>query len=169
MYHKTSLLPLLLIAGCASPIETRINSAGEKDPALSAFVLGTEPRSEEGKAAQESVLAKLSERGLKANDAAPLRLDVTFSSLPASLKLVGSQGLGKAKPKRKSKTCNSVEHKLGIALARISDGAVVYRSVALEYHCAGNALAVIPVLADAAVKDIGAPKGPYFVERKPLP
>jgi hypothetical protein len=167
------LVPLFLVvltSACVVPIETRISSSGEADTRIAGFIWGSEVRSSEGNMAREAVGAKLALLGIVQAENAPLRLDVTFSTLPASLKLLPEEGAktaGKAKPPRNSKKCDPMEYRLGISFARISDGAIVYRASAAEYHCNGKASSVIPLLADMALKDLGKPKGRYWVERKP--
>ncbi len=151
------------------PIETHVNSSGETDPKMYAYQLGAETRSLDGVEAQKAVVSALSVRGINPADNAPSRLDITFSTLPAALQLSVGEALAaqaKIRKPKPSKKCDPVEYRLGVALTNISNGAVMYRSSASEYHCKGNETAIIPILSEAALKDLGSPKGIYVVERK---
>jgi hypothetical protein len=173
MMRGVALLYLAIsLLGCASPLETHVASSGEQGTQFSVYQLGSLVRTTDGLAARKAVVASLAGRGMQQAESAPLRLDVTFSALPAALSLsigdgvpVGTKQAKHRKPKA-TKKCEPLEYRLGVAFTKINDGAIVYRSSAFEYHCRGNGEAVIAALTNAVLADIGAPKGTYSVERK---
>jgi hypothetical protein len=170
MQRAMILMMVLPLANCVSPIETRVHNTGENGPIGTSFVWGIEPRTEDGIFAKQSVAGLLSGQGLKQAEPATLRLDVTFSALPASLTIATGEAvaIGKARPPRQSKKCEPMEYRLGVAFTTISNGATAYKSSAAEYHCMGNARAIIPALAELALRDMGKPAGAYSVERKKI-
>jgi hypothetical protein len=172
MRRGTALLLVILLSGCVRPIQTHVSSSGEKGVQLSDYKIGAEIRPGDGILAQKSVVSSLSEHGIKQAEGAVQRLDVTFSVLPAALKLTLGEGTSPPAAKTKeripkpSKKCEPVEYRLGVAFTDMSNGTITYRSSASEYHCKGDPTAVIAVLTNAVLKDIGDPKGAYTVERK---
>ncbi len=169
MKYVGFLTLILLISGCTRPVETRISSVGTNDVPVMNYVWGTKIVAEEAAGANALMEVRLKNIGLNSSDAAPLRLDVTFSALPAVLKLtVGNVASGAAtvKPPHASRKCKPVEYRLGFALSKVSDGTIAYRASAAEYHCKGDLRNILPVLADAVVADIGKPKGVYSTKRK---
>lgn len=164
----------ILAAGCVRPVETRVSSIGENALAESSYFWGNRVNSEAGDGATQLIESRLASKGLAKGETAPLRLDATFAALPASLKLQignGSKspvGTAQAKPPRSSRKCEPFEYRLGLSFFRLEDGAIYYRSSAAEYHCKGDEAAILPLLVDAALSDMGKPRGDYSVLRKKI-
>ncbi len=159
----------ILATGCTSPIETRVSSIGENTPASSRYFWGNRISFGEANEVTQLIESRLLAKGLAIGETAPMRLDATFSALPAALKLRIGNGAAETtqiKPPRKSGKCEPVEYRFGLSLSRLEDGAIYYRSNAAEYHCKGNEAAILPMLIDAALVDIGSPKGNYSILRK---
>jgi hypothetical protein len=50
-------------------------------------------------------------------------------------------------------------------MTRISDGAELFKGRAAEYHCKMTAEEAMPALVDAALADLGKPRGSYVLKR----
>ncbi len=156
------------LAGCAGPIETRVNSMGQAAAVSGSYVLAetNDAESPELLMARRLVTERLNAKGLSASKTATLHLEVTVSSRDAALGLKqGDQSLSGAKPKKPFQNCKDKEYRLGIVLTRIADAEVVYRGSASEYHCNASLGDAVPGLVDAALADLGAPKGQYAAKR----
>jgi hypothetical protein len=157
------LLPLLLIsASCAGPIETRIDSAGTNELAP-ATIMVDESNTSENPTARGLVITALEKKGLSVTADGKLLLQVTTSERSAALSL--SNGKQVLSPSAGKKRCAKTEYRLGVALTRISDGAEIYRANAAEFHCKLALDGVLPSLVDAAMVDLGNPRGSYIVKR----
>lgn len=152
----------LLVSACIVPIETRVDSRGLGGAQLVSFaadpdVLG--PAAD----AQNLVTQALAAKGYRTAEMADASLDVTVSDRPADLSL--HSGATVFAPTAGKKRCATREYRLGVTLTKIADGSLVYQSHAAEFHCKLTAQQVLPALVDAALKDIGAPRGSYTVKR----
>jgi hypothetical protein len=111
------------------------------------------------------------QKAIKQDAAMAMRLDVTFSTRPAALWIKVGVNPPSAATKTKikiphpSKTCEPVEYRLGVTFTEMRNGTISYRSSASEYHCKGDPRPIIAALTDAALKDVGNPKGMYVLER----
>ena len=159
------LAPLLflLVTACIGPIETRIDSRGTGGPPPVSFagdpdVLGAVVD------AQKLVAQALVAKGYRTAEVADVSLHVTLSDRPADLSL--HSGSAVLAPTSGKKRCAKREYRLGVTLTKIADGALYYQSHAAEFHCNLVVEAVLPALVDAALKDIGAPRGSYAVKRR---
>jgi hypothetical protein len=158
-----------LLASCSPSVETRISSAGTAFAPAGFALAANSPETPELRYAQSLVSETLVSRGFKAVDAAPLNLEVTMSVRPAALALgtsTGPDSLAKAKRKKPLQSCEDREYRIGVALTRIGDGALLYRGTAAEYHCNMPLAQALPALIDAALADLGKPRGDYAVVRK---
>jgi hypothetical protein len=153
---------LLLLTGCAGPIETRISSDGSTS--ISPAQFSVEKTSNiAGATAQDLVIKALSQKGFQLADPAMHSLHVSVSDRPSHLAInAGEKTLSPATDK---KLCAAREFRLGITLTRIADGAVTYQAHAAEYHCKQTLSQVLPYLVDAVVNDLGSPRGSYIVKR----
>ncbi len=153
----------LFLAGCTGPIETRVDSRGMTAVQPVSFAVDPMPvglRLD----AQNMVAKALLGKGYSAGEMAKLSLQVTVSDRPADLSLrAGSDVLAPAAGK---KSCAKREYRLGIMLTEIANGSLYYQSHAAEYHCKQTIQQALPILVDAALKDIGAPRGSYIVKRR---
>jgi hypothetical protein len=157
------LLPILFAAAsCAGPIETRIDSAGARELAP-ATIMVDESNKVENPTARSLALAALEKKGFSKATDGKLLLQTTTSEWPAALSL--SNGATVLSPAAKKKRCAKTEYRLGIVLTRISDGAEIYRVRTAEFHCKLPLDAVLPMMVDAAMVDLGNPRGSYIVKR----
>ena len=173
MGRSIILIFTFMLAGCVTPIETVVSTAGLNEGVGGNFVV-PDPESKRDadvEFAQAAVIRKLAASGLHNAPDAAYRLEVTFAALPADLMVrVGDTASGTPPPKRrkgprKSKHCDPVDYRLGVLMSRIMDGATLYRSSAREYHCRGEQAAFIDQMVNAALADLGNPRGDYMVER----
>ncbi len=158
---------VLFLTGCAGPIETRVTSMGEPSIAAARYlVTGDEPVPQgELLLARNLVTDALLKREIAASPLGELHLEVTVSSRLASLGLKQSGGaLSQAKPMKPLQNCVDQEYRLGITLTRIADGKQLYRGTAAQYHCHMPLSEAVPKLVDAAIADLGAPKGSYSIK-----
>ncbi len=158
-----------LMASCSPSVETRISSTGTAFGPAGFAIVGSSPQTPELRYARSLVSEALVSRGFKVVDAGPLNLEVTLAVRPAALALgngAGPDSLAKAKRKKPLQSCEDREYRIGIALTRISDGALVYRGTAAEYHCNMPLAKALPELVEAALVDLGEPRGNYAVKRK---
>ena len=153
----------LLVSACVGPIETRIDSRGLGGAQPVSFaadpdVLG--PAVD----AQKQVTQALAAKGYRAAEMADVSLHVTVSDRPADLSL--HSGPVVLAPTAGKKRCAKREYRVGVAMTKIADGSLYYQSHAAEFHCKMTFSEVLPVLVDAALKDIGTPRGSYTVKRR---
>ena len=155
-------LLFLLVSACIGPIETRIDSRGTVGAQPVSFAADSDvlgPAVE----AQKLVAQVLADKGYRAAEIADVSLHVTLSDRPADLSL--HSGPAVLAPTSGKKRCAKREYRLGITLTKIADGSLFYRSHAAEFHCKLTVEQVLPALVDAALKDLGAPRGSYTVKR----
>lgn len=154
---------ILLLAGCASPIETRVTSSGVTT-AQTARLSIDKDKSGPAAEAQGLIVKALADKGFQIKEPADYNLQVSVSDWPSQLALhAGDAVLGVA-PKRKQ--CAAREYRLGVTITRIADAMVAYKGHAAEYHCKQTLQQALPFLVAAALNDIGAPRGSYVVKRR---
>jgi hypothetical protein len=163
-----SLLTLsLALAACATPIETQVTSSGAGISSPLRFSSESRAATDE---AQRLVIERLQGKGLALDAAGEARLEVTLAARPSALALsADGKALSPAYAKKDSKRCKWQEYRLGIGLYRISDGAELYKASAAEHHCKDSLQQVMPILVDAALADLAAPRGSYLVKRDQVP
>jgi hypothetical protein len=160
---------VLFLTGCAGPIETRVTSIGEPSIAAARYlVTGDEPVLQgELLLARNLVTDALLKREIAASPLGELNLEVTISSRLASLGLKQAEStVSQAKSIKLLQNCIDREYRLGITLTRIADGKQLYRGTAAQYHCHATLADTVPKLVDAAIADLGAPKGSYTIKNK---
>jgi hypothetical protein len=155
-------LLFLFVTACIGPIETRVDSRGTGGAPPVSFaadpdVLG--PVVDAQKLVAQALVAK----GYRAAEFADVSLHVTLSDRPADLSL--HSGPAVLAPSSGKKLCAKREYRLGVTLTKIADGALFYQSHAAEFHCKLAVEQVLPALVDAALKDVGEPRGSYTVKR----
>lgn len=124
--------------------------------------------SSELRSAYAMVSENLAKKGFGVAEEAPLHLEITVDQRDASLALGsnnGSESLSAAKRKKPLQSCHDTEYRLGVTLTRIADGEEIYRGRVAEYHCRMSLAEAMPVLVDAALADLGKPRGSYAVLR----
>ncbi len=169
---KAYILPAFLAASlsaCAGPLETRVSSSGATALAPATYIWAPDSgvASNDVAEAKRLVSAKLAERGFTAADTGSLHMEVAVASRPASLGLVAGEKdvLSPVRRKKTFQRCGDNEYRLGITITQIADGAEVYRGNASEYHCKEALGSVLPRLVDAALADLGQPRGTYSIKR----
>lgn len=161
--RATCLAFPLLLAACSGPIETRIDSAGMASVEPMSFAIDTDLIGPAA-GAQAVVTKLLTEKGFRSAEVAELDLTVTVSDRPANLALLeGRQTIAPAAGKR---PCAKRDYRLGVVLTKISDGSIYYRGHAAEYHCKLALDDVLGKLVEAAMADLGNPRGSYSVKRR---
>ena len=162
-------LTAILIAGCSQTVETRIMSKGQSTLVAGPFSLSeNKTQTAELLAAQKLVSDALVSRGYAIAENGALHLEVSLAERPAELSLgtaVGPASLAVAKRKKPLQSCKDREYRIGVALTRIADGALMYQSSAAEYHCNQTLADALPELVKAALADLGNPRGIYVVKR----
>lgn len=170
---------LLLLAGCASPVVTRIDAAVPAPlPARSSFAVVTPPGETAlaHRQAIDMVSAALTQRGWTMAGSAPEAGDhllfVTLSDRPATAALQAGDDAGKASavigpaPDRKTaKGCARRDHRLAVRLINRVTGADVYSGSAAEYHCKAALDESLPHLVAAALDGLDGLSGQRMVER----
>jgi hypothetical protein len=162
---KSSPILLLLISACVGPIETRVDSRGLNDAQPVSILADTDVAviSAEARRLVEQALFAKGFRAASESPKADVSLHVTLSDRPADLSLnAGSDVLA---PPSGKKRCAKREYRLGLTMIKIADGTIFYKSNAAEFHCKQTVQQVLPMLVDAALKDIGSPRGAYIVKR----
>ncbi len=115
------------------------------------------------------VAAGLTQKGFTLAKEAPLHLEITLDSRPASLSLGnrdGADSVSPAKRQRMLQSCQDSEYRIGLTLTRVADAAEIYKSRAAEYHCKMPVAEALPTLVKAALADFGSPRGTYAIMRK---
>jgi hypothetical protein len=163
----TTLVITLLLAGCVHHVETRTNSTGEAGirPATYVLVSPEKINSAELTKAQEFVSKKLFEKGFSPSSSGEYYLQVGVASRLSTLSVITANStLADIEKKRLGPKCQSNEYRVVIALTKISNGQQVYNGSAAEYHCKQSLNDAVPALVDAALADLGMPRG--FVKTK---
>nr|WP_315458171.1 hypothetical protein [uncultured Sphingorhabdus sp.] len=160
----------LLASGCGQAIETRVTSMGTPTAAPAAFMLSTTDETPaEVRRAYPIVTKRMIAKGFSIAKEAPLHLQVTVDARDAALALGNADGvsaLSAAKARKPLQSCADKEYRVGVTLTRVADGAELFRGRAAEYHCKMKLADALPALVDAALADLGAPRGVYVITRK---
>ncbi|MEO1044298.1 MAG: hypothetical protein AAFX04_02535 [Pseudomonadota bacterium] len=171
----TTIIVTAMLAGCAGPVATRIDSrSAEALPEQGRYMLAEAPGDTVPMldAAQQQVIASLSRQGWQHGDeTADYMLLVTLSERSAAigLKAVGddtARTIATPKEQEFLQSCEDVEHRLTISLLRQSDGSTAYNGSAAEHHCKAGLAESMPHLVAAALADFGRPGGQRVVHRK---
>lgn len=162
------MLPVLLVPACSSGVETRISSSGIASPKAEAYMISTVAEtSPELRSAYTLVAKKMAQKGFAIAKEAKLHAEITIDARDASLALGSGAGNLSAPKRRKAlQSCNDREYRFGVTLTRVADGEEIYRGRAAEYHCNMTIGEALPALVDAALADLGQPRGSYAVMRK---
>jgi hypothetical protein len=161
---------VLLLGGCAGPIETRIASSGPGLVQPQSIMREEVAPTGTSLAARNAVLAMLANRGFAEADTAELQLQVAMSERDAAVAVSTTvsgrkRDIAAAKKRKPLQSCADREIRLSVVLTRISDGALLYRGDAAEYHCRGQLADLIEPLAESALADLNKPRGAYTATR----
>jgi hypothetical protein len=116
--------------------------------------------------AYKRVAAAMMQKGYRLAKQAPLHLEITLASRPASIALGNAEkadGVSRGKRNRLLQNCEDLEYRVGVTLTRIADGGEIYRGRASEHHCKVTLGEALPDLVDAALADFGRPRGSYTI------
>jgi hypothetical protein len=158
----------LFVTACSSGVETRIHSSGTGPLSAQTYHIAmAEGASADVRRAYVLVQDALSAQGFAPADDAAILLQITVDSRDAALALgtIGPQNLSAAKGRKPLQNCADKEFRLGLTMTRIADGAEIYRSRVAEYHCKMPLSDAMPSMVDAAVADLGKPRGSYLIRR----
>jgi hypothetical protein len=163
------LFAAVLMGGCSQTVETHVASKGQPATISGSFSFSDDKApTPELRYARSLVSDSLSKRGLTVAENAPLHLEVTLAVRPASLALGTAAGAGSLSPAKRKKplqSCEDHDYRVGVTLTRIADGALAYQGSASEHHCNMPLAEALPGLVDAAVADLGNPRGVYSLKR----
>lgn len=165
----------LALAGCASPVVTRVETTIPTAlPASASFALVPTPDAMAPLQAQavDLVTGSLATRGWRADEAADVLLWVTLSDRSADAQLMAGGDFGKpagvigaAANRSNNKGCAKRDHRLTVTLAKRATGDLLYRGAASEYHCKAGLQQTLPELAAAALAGMDGAPGVREVER----
>jgi uncharacterized protein YceK len=159
----------LMLSGCATVVETRVDSSGlDKVPSATFTIAQSDFDAPGVAAAQKLVADRLTASGFAEKDEGYLNVEVALGVRPASLAIGSSKGpgtLASAKTRRPLQNCADQEYRLGITITRVIDAAELYHGIASEYHCKMPLSQALPTLVDAAMADMGKPRGVYSIKR----
>lgn len=161
MTRAMALVAVLLLAGCASPVVTRVDaSAPAPLPRAASFALAPLPEDIgplPGQA-RDMVAAGLRQRGWSQVEQGDYLLAVTLAERPATITLAAGDDFGKpagtlapAADRSNNKGCARSDHRLTITLTERASGALVYAGSASEFHCKAALNDTLPHLVAAAV------------------
>lgn len=160
----------LLASGCGQTIETRVTSIGTPVATPSAFMMSTTDETPaEVRRAYPFVAKRMAAKGYSLTKEAPLHMQVAVDARNAALALGNKDGvsaLSGAKARKFLQICDDREYRVGITLTRVADGAELFRGRAAEYHCKMDLADALPALVNAALADLGGPRGAYVITRK---
>lgn len=160
----------LLATGCGQAIDTRVTSLGTPWATPAAFMISTTDETPaEVRRAYPIVAKRMAAKGYHLTKDAPLHVQVTVDARNAALALGNTEGvsaLSSAKSRKPFQSCEDREYRVGVTLTRVADGVELFRGRAAEYHCKMPLGDALPALVNAALADLGGPRGTYIVTRK---
>jgi len=175
MMRGAVLTAALLLAGCASPVMTRLDTAAPAPlPSRASFALM--PEADEAgllpAQARDMVAAALRQRGWSQAESGSYLLAVTLADRPATIALKAGDDFGKpvgtlapAADRSNNKGCARRDHRLTITLTERASGAVVYTGAASEFHCKAGLDETLPHLVAAAVERLDTGSGRVQIAR----
>ncbi len=159
----TLLLANLILAGCAGPIETRvqtISSAKGTKPESFRFLDVVAPNSQVSNLTQQELRQALEAKGYLESKSASILLSSSIASRPASIAIQLGEGkeahmVTVTKANKPFQSCKDREHRLIVTLIQRDSGEQLYRGTASEYHCKADLTLSLPHLVKAALSDLG--------------
>lgn len=159
---------LFFITACTSGVETRVLSHGIANPIAAPFMISTVAETSNDLRTAYTLVAKnMVAKGFTLAKDAPLHLEITLDAREANLALGSTNGLlSSAKKPKPLQSCIDKEYRLGVTLTRVADGVEIYKGRAAEYHCNMPIKEALPILVNAALADLGKPRGNYVLKRQ---
>lgn len=163
----------VLQAGCAGPIQTRVQTASTQNQTeFASYTFAEVPKQRSGiyEQAKKILADALKLKGLEQRDSAPLIVDFAAASRPASIAIAlgeGQKSKSVAEPKTRKllQSCDDSEHRLIVTVFQRNSGKQVYRGTAAEYHCKAALKQSLPHLVKAALSDWDQPGDGLVRER----
>lgn len=167
-----------LLAGCASPVVTRMEAASPVAIAAPAsFALAEVPDdiAAEHAQARDMVIAGLRQRGWRDAEAADYLLAVSLADRPAMAVLHAGDDAGRAvkviapaASRVNNRGCARRDHRLAITLTERTSGVVAFSGSAAEFHCKAALSDSLPYLVSGALAGLDAKLAVRQVERTGL-
>ena len=176
MIRASALVAALLLAGCASPVVTRVDATAPRPlPPRASFELVA--MSDDGDIfpgqARDMVTAALRQRGWNQQAGGDYLLAVTLAERPASIAVKAGDDLGKvagtiapAADRSNNSGCARSDHRLTITLTERVTGDVAFAGDASEFHCRARLTDSLPHLVSAAVDRLDVGPGSVQIARK---
>lgn len=165
----------LALAGCASPVVTRIDAVRPAAlPASASFAILDAPgeMAPVQRQAIDTVVQSLVGRGWSQSETGDFLLAVTVSERPAKAQLVAGDDFGRpagvivpAASRSNNKGCAKRDQRLTVTLANRATGDVLYAGAASEFHCKAAIDKNLPELVSAALTGMDGTPGVRQVER----
>lgn len=164
---STFTLTAVLLAGCAGPIQTRVQTISSvPDTQLLSFGFSelTTPNSETSDLIKQELRKTLKSKGLEESEPASLLLSFSIAERPASIAIKLGEGnkfimAAAAKENKPFQSCQDREHRLIVTLTQRDSGEQHYRGTAAEYHCKADIKQSLPFLVEAALSELGNGSG----------
>ncbi|MCG6120691.1 MAG: hypothetical protein MEP44_08610 [Blastomonas sp.] len=176
MIRAVPLTAVALLAGCASPVVTRIDTAAPAPlPAQASFTLveGPGDLAPVHRQANALVSGALSQRGWSAAETGDYLLLVSLSDRPATAELKAGDDAGRAASviapahdRKAEKGCARRDYRLGVRLTHRVTGEDAYAGSGAEFHCKAALDESLPHLVTAALTGLDGLPGPRRAERK---
>lgn len=175
MIRALPLVSALLLAGCAAPVVTRIETAAPAGlPRAATFMLATIPDdlSPLHQQAIRLVMQSLQQRGWQQAEGGDYVLAVTLADKPATSSLQAGDDNGSARAviapaadRSNNQGCAKRDHRLGVVMTERVSGAIAYAGSAAEFHCKAQLGDSVPYLVQAALDGMNGQQGPRLIAR----
>ena len=158
---------LALLASCAGPIETRVQTISYAHNTQTLSFSYSEVKASDTEMAdlvKKELDQVLNEMGMTKASSASLLLEFAIADRPASISIrlgeeTNAPDAIPAKKSRPFQSCKDREHRLIVTLTNKQSGKQHYRGIASEYHCKGSLRESIPHLVRATMADLGKADG----------
>lgn len=171
---------VIVLAGCAAPVVTRVDAVGPLAlPRNASFAVAPVPDDASilNGQARDMVAAALRQRGWRQTgiENADYVLAVTLADRPANIALKSGSDEGRpaeilapAADRGTSRGCAERDHRLVFTLTDRPSGSMAFSSAASEFHCKASLNDSLPHLVTAAVEGLDAGGGRVALSRKGL-
>lgn len=163
----TVLLANFILAGCAGPIETRVqtqSSFANLKPQSFQYSTVKAPNPEMTDFVELELGKALNKNGLVKSTQASVLVNYSIADRPGSIAIQLGEGetartITSAKEKKPFQSCEDREHRFVITMIDRETGNQLYRGTASEFHCKANPRQSIPYLVKAALSDFNGQSG----------
>jgi hypothetical protein len=173
MGNYSLALLCIVVAGCASPMATRLSTHGAGlTPAASLAILEAEPDGAPVDTALDILMKKsLIARGYSMSPDSAFILNMAFGIRPGGIGVFGTPTaapLSSTQKKSGLGKCKVHVHRLTLSVLERASGNPLYQGMAEETHCNALAANSLPHLIEALTVDLAKPGGDRVVTRKKL-